>query len=315
MTFIDLFAGIGGFRLALESQKLRCVFSSEINPFAQKTYLKNFGETPFGDIKKIKNNKIPKFNILCAGFPCQSFSTSGNSLGLKDPRGALFFEILRIIKFHKPQYFILENVPRLKNINQSQDYQCILKSLKNQGYHIKDKVLNSKHFGVPQDRPRLFIIGFLYKQNYLDFMFPVEQLTKLKVKDILEPKPPKHLYLSKYHQQKLIPFKAKKPNPNKPLRIFNIGNKKPTPQGFRVYSSNALSIVVSSGSGGLGAKSGLYQTSEGIRRLSVRESARLQAIPDNFLFPVSETQAFKQIGNSLTISIPKKIIKNIIKIS
>ena len=158
MKFIDLFAGIGGFRYALESLGCTCVFSSEWDKFCEMSYTLNFKETPHGDITKIDEKDIPKFDILCAGFPCQPFSISGNQKGFGDTRGTLFFDIARIVKYHKPKVILLENVKNLKAHNGGATFNVISTVLKNLNYNIYYKVLNAKNFGLPQNRERIAIV-------------------------------------------------------------------------------------------------------------------------------------------------------------
>lgn len=161
LTFIDLFAGIGGFRLAAEANKMECVFSSEIDKDASIVYFNNFGEHPAGDITKVKANEIPDFDVLFAGFPCQPFSYAGEGLGFDDEtRGTLFFDIVRILKEKKPKMFLLENVKGLKSHDKGKTLEIILNQLENIGYTIHWTILNSLDYGVPQSRERWYCVGF-----------------------------------------------------------------------------------------------------------------------------------------------------------
>ena len=160
LTFIDLFAGMGGFRIAFESNNAKCVFSSEIDKWACKTYFDNFNEFPYGDITKISANDIPNFDILCAGFPCQPFSIGGHRLGFEDTRGTLFFDVARILNEKKPKAFLLENVKGITNHDNGKTLKVIENSLLELGYTIKHKVLNAKDYGIPQNRERWYCIGF-----------------------------------------------------------------------------------------------------------------------------------------------------------
>lgn len=169
-TFIDLFAGIGGMRLALQNLGGKCLFSSEIDQFARKTYAKNFGENPYEDIRKIDLSDIPKHDLLIAGFPCQSFSAAGNNLGFNDVRGTLFFEIEKILVEHQPESFILENVKNLKYHDGGKTFEIILSKLNAANYDVGYLVLNSLDFGCPQNRERIFIVG-INKKNYKEFNF------------------------------------------------------------------------------------------------------------------------------------------------
>ena len=183
--FIDLFAGIGGFRLGAQQNNGKCVFSSEWDKFAQQTYEYNFGEVPFGDITKIDTQLIPEHDILFAGFPCQPFSYSGRNEGFKDKtRGTLFFDILRILEHKKPKMFLLENVKGLKSHNKGKTLATIEESLKKLGYNIQWKILKSTDFGLPQMRERWYCVGSL---EYFDFKFPTKTKTDVTLKSIIDP--------------------------------------------------------------------------------------------------------------------------------
>ena len=187
---IDLFAGIGGIRLGFyQTGKTQVVFSSEIDKFARKTYKANFGEEPSGDITKISENDIPDHDILVGGFPCQAFSQAGKQLGFEDTRGTLFFEIARIIKVKRSKAFLLENVKNLQSHNRGKTYKIIRQTLIDLDYEIYTTVLKAKDFGVPQNRERIYIVGFDKRtvKNYKDFSFPEPPHTKTCVGDILEP--------------------------------------------------------------------------------------------------------------------------------
>ena len=203
MKFIDLFSGIGGFRLALEKFNYKCVFSADNNLYACETYYKNFKEYPLVDIKKLSPKKIPNHDILCAGFPCQPFSIAGKRKGFDDVRGTLFFDIVRILKEKKPKIFILENVKGLVNHNKGETFKKILEILskklngkiikskkENLGYNVFWKVLNSTNFNVPQNRERVFIIGF--RDQSINFKFPTNQKLKKTLNDIIKIKPKKN---------------------------------------------------------------------------------------------------------------------------
>ncbi len=179
IKFIDLFCGIGGIRLGMETQNFSCVFSSDINVECQKTYLENFNELPCGDIIQIDENDIPNHDILCAGFPCQPFSISGKQKGFDDTRGTLFFEICRIIKVKKPTVVFLENVKHLVHHNKGQTLKIIIEKLSELGYHVSWKVLNGSDFGVPQNRERIIIIGSLERT------FNFEKIKLLPKKNLL----------------------------------------------------------------------------------------------------------------------------------
>ncbi|MCL6088753.1 MAG: DNA cytosine methyltransferase [Candidatus Marsarchaeota archaeon] len=188
MRFIDLFAGLGGFHLALEDLGHECVFASEIDDRLRDVYFANFGITPEGDIRKVKESQIPAHDILCAGFPCQSFSKAGAQKGLKDKeRGALFYQILRIIKARKPKYILLENVPNIKRHDNGKTWQKIEQSLKDSGYYIDSKEYSPHHFGIPQIRLRTYIVGS--RQPLDHFKWPEPKSTEVSISSILETNP------------------------------------------------------------------------------------------------------------------------------
>ena len=184
--FIDLFAGIGGMRIPFEEMGGKCVFSSEWDKFSQKTYEINFNEKPHGDITKINVQDIPEHDLLVGGFPCQAFSQAGLKKGFKDTRGTMFFEIARILKNHKPKAVLLENVKGLRSHDKGKTFKAIIKILNELGYQtLETTVLNAKNFGLPQNRERIFIVGFL---NFFNFQFPKPPMNITKVKDILDSK-------------------------------------------------------------------------------------------------------------------------------
>ncbi len=305
-TFIDLFAGIGGFRIAMQNLGGNCVFSSEIDKFAKKTYEHNFGEIPFGDITKIDEKDIPEHDILCGGFPCQAFSIAGKRKGFEETRGTLFFDIARIIKEKKPKAFFLENVKGLTNHNKGNTLQTILNTLREVlDYFVPDpKIINAKDFGVPQNRERIFIIGFRKDLGITDFKYPKPTNIKRTFADVKEETvvSVKH-YLSNVYRQTLIDHKE---------RHKNKGNG----FGFEIIKDDecANAIVV----GGMGRERNLVVdcrlkdftpithikgevNRDGLRKMTPREWARLQGFPDSYDIPVSDAQAYKQFGNSVAI--------------
>ena len=322
-TFIDLFAGIGGFRVAMQNLNGTCVFSSEIDKYAKKTYEINFGEIPFGDITKINENDVPEHDVLCAGFPCQAFSIAGKRKGFKDEtRGTLFFDITRIIDAKQPKAFFLENVKGLTNHDKGRTLKTILKILREDlGYFVPEpKIINAKKFGVPQNRERIFIIGFRKDLGITDFEYPKPLNKKVKFADIKE----KNLVSVKYYLSKTYLETLKKHK----KRHENKGNG----FGYEIIEDNkcANAIVV----GGMGRERNIvidYRLTDftpvtkikgkvnrdGWRRMTPREWARLQGFPDSFLIKVSDAQAYKQFGNSVAIpaiqTTAEKIIKKIVK--
>jgi len=306
-TFIDLFAGVGGFRIAMQNLGGKCVFSSEIDKYAKKTYEANFGEVPFGDITKINEKKVPEHDVLCAGFPCQAFSIAGKRKGFKDEtRGTLFYDIARIIKEKQPKAFFLENVKGLTNHDKGRTLKTILKVLRDDlNYFVPEpKVMNAKDFGVPQNRERIFIIGFRKDLGIENFEYPKPTKKKKTFADIKEDTVVSvKYYLSDTYQNTLIIHKQ---------RHADKGNG----FGYEIIKDDecANAIVV----GGMGKERNIVidcrltdftpvtkikgaVNKDGWRRMTPREWARLQGFPENYIIPVSDAQAYKQFGNSVAI--------------
>lgn len=311
-TFIDLFAGIGGFRVAAEKHGGVCVFSSEWDKNSQKTYLANFLDLPHGDITKIDEKTIPHHDILFGGFPCQAFSISGKKNGFNDTRGTLFFDIARIIKEKKPKMFLLENVKNFLKHDSGKTIAVVLDTLDKLGYTVFHKVLRSSDYGVPQARERIYIIGFRNDMNIKDFSFPkvLPESQTIVVKDILEKNVPinakvidKEITLSTDKGK----FDLRKP---KKLGYFNKGG-----QGERVYSIDSAGITLSAYGGGAASKTGAYLINGMVRKLSPRECARMQGFPEDFEIPVTANLALKQFGDSVSVPVIEKLIEEILAAS
>ena len=317
-TFIDLFAGIGGFRIAMQNLGGNCVFSSEIDKYAKKTYEFNFGEVPFGDITKINEKNIPDHDILCAGFPCQAFSIAGKRKGFEETRGTLFFDVARIIKEKQPKVFFLENVKGLVNHDRGKTLKTILEVLREDlNYFIPNpKILNAKDFGVPQNRERIFIVGFRKDLKVESFNYPTPLNKKVSIDTIIEEKEVSvKYYLSTQYLETLENHKK---------RHESRGN------GFGYEIIPHTSIANAVVCGGMGRERNLLYdyrltnftpvtkikgevNKEGIRKMTPREWARLQGFPDNFEIVVSDVQAYKQFGNSVAIPAIQATAKQIIK--
>lgn len=301
---IDLFAGIGGIRLAFQKQGGLGVFSSEWDKFAAKTYRINFGEEPHGDITQIKENEVPAHHILLAGFPCQPFSQAGLKKGFEDTRGTLFFEIARIIKEKRPQAFLLENVKQLKGHNKGQTLQSILRILDELNYTVSYHVLRAADFGVPQNRERIYIVGFNndHKGTDVPFEFPKPTLKPTRVGDIFEQKVDEkytisdklyqgHLRRKEEHQRKGNGFG---------FSLFNADSQYTNTISARYYKDGS-EILIDQG------------PNKNPRKLTPRECARLQGFPEEFIIPVSDTQAYKQFGNSVAVPVVEAIAKQMIE--
>jgi DNA (cytosine-5)-methyltransferase 1 len=314
--YIDLFAGIGGFHLAMSKFKAECVFASEIDSFAAKIYEDNFDLKPFGDITKIKEEDIPKHDILCGGFPCQAFSISGKQKGFEDTRGTLFFDIARIIKHHKPNIVFLENVKNLEKHNKGETLNVIKKILVDLGYDVNYKVLNASDYGLPQNRERIYFVCFRKDLSINNFSFPKPLKEYISLNDIIE----KNANLKPCTRIDIKINKKYEPNrnifgeieyPNKPIQI-GIVNK--GGQGERIYSTFGHACTLSAYGGGAGAKTGLYLINDIVRKLSPRECARVQGFPDEFKIDQNNNQAYKQFGNSVAVNVLIEIIKQIIEV-
>jgi len=309
--FIDLFAGIGGIRLAYQNAGGKCVFSSEYDKFAKVTYEANFGEVPFGDITRIDEKDIPDHDVLLAGFPCQPFSIAGvskkNSLGKKhgfldETQGTLFFDIARILKEKRPRAFMLENVKNLVTHDKGRTFEVIYNALDELDYSIHFRVLDGKHF-VPQHRERIVITGFDKNVFYgkENFQFPELPEPEKKIWDILETDVnPKYTLSDKlwnYLQSYSEKHKAK-------------GNG----FGFGLTDLNGISRTISARYYKDGSEILIPQNDINPRKLTPRECARLQGFPDNFRVPVSDNQAYRQFGNSVVTPLMHAVAKQILKV-
>lgn len=307
--FIDLFAGIGGFRLALESMGAHCVFSSEWDDAAQETYSANFGDVPAGDITKIDEKTIPEHDILCAGFPCQPFSISGKQRGFDDSRGTLFFDVARITKEKKPKVVFMENVKNFESHDNGNTLAVVKATMEEIGYDFNYLVLNSADFGVPQKRERIYMVCFRKDLNVGSFSFPKPIKLEKHVVDLLEPDEcvPAKLYKCKYEYQIL---KEDNVYSNKPIRLGDVNKGG---QGDRIYSTKGIAITLSAQGGGTFCKTGGYLINGKARKLTVRECARMMGFPDTYIPSRKEGQAYKQFGNSVVVDVLQYILLEIEK--
>ena len=330
--FIDLFAGIGGFRLGAQNNNGKCVFSSEWDKFAIRTYEKNFGEVPFGDITEIEAKIIPDHDILFGGFPCQPFSYSGKNEGFKDnTRGTLFFDILRILEIKKPKMFLLENVKGLKSHNKGKTLQTILDALEKLGYDLHWEILKSIDYGLPQMRERWYCVGSLDK---IDFSFPEKNTKKVTLKDIINTKEDsERLKLSDFEIERInyhfknvtddkqrVEHDSSKYAPNTKKGKHGVYSFQKSDGSLRFHVGDRAKTQI---------QEAFYCTLDSYsptiianrvpklwdigRKLSVLESQRLQGFPDRFEFPVSDNQAYKQLGNSVSVPVVELIIKEMKK--
>ncbi|GAB6611218.1 MULTISPECIES: DNA (cytosine-5-)-methyltransferase [Bacillus cereus group] len=304
-TMIDLFAGIGGIRLAFQKQGGLSVFASEWDKFAAKTYKMNYGHAPEGDITQIPTDEIPEHNILLAGFPCQPFSQAGLKKGFEDTRGTLFFDIARILETKKPQAFLLENVKQLRGHNKGKTLETILRVLREDlNYTVDYKVLRAADFGIPQNRERIYIVGFYNPLGGKDipFDFPNPTGKPTKVGDILEKKvDEKYTISDKLYQGHLRRKEEHKKKGNGfGFSLFNENSSHTNTISARYYKDGS-EILIDQGEG------------KNPRKLTPRECARLQGFPEEFVIPVSDTQAYRQFGNSVAVPVVEAISKNMVE--
>lgn len=291
IKFIDLFAGIGGIRKGFEDKNTECVFSSEWDKFAQKTYEENFGEVPHGDITQIKTKDIPEHDILLAGFPCQPFSKIGKREGFKNAtQGTLFFDVLRILEYHQPRAFLLENVTGILTIDEGKTIQVIMGALDEAGYDVTYQVLNAADFGLPQNRRRVYFVGFLKGLN-INFQYPVgDPYSRVPISSILESNIDG--YEISEHLQNSYLFKKDDGNPQ-------IVDKNSDFQAKTLVATYHKIQRIT----GTFVKDG----KTGLRLLSQNECKALQGFPKNFKIPVSRTQMYRQFGNSVAVPVVKLI--------
>ena len=307
LKFIDLFCGIGGFRYAFERAGASCVFSSDWDKYSQVTYAANFGENPHGDIHAVAVADVPKHDILCGGFPCQPFSLAGvskkNSLGRKhgfddEKQGNLFFSIADIIDYHKPAAFVLENVKNLKSHDKGRTFQVIYDTLtKALGYQVHTKIIDARNV-VPQHRERIFLVGFR-EPRY--FEFPEFPKTEPKLSSILESNVPDKYTLTDHLWAYLQAYAKKHQEAGNGFGFGLVTGDSTTRTLSARYHKDGSEILISQG------------PRKNPRRLTPRECARLMGYPENFKITVSDTQAYRQFGNSVVVPVVERIAHQVIK--
>jgi DNA (cytosine-5)-methyltransferase 1 len=302
---IDLFAGIGGTRLGFQlCGDVRTVFSSEWDKFSQKTYKANFGEIPHGDITQINEKDVPNHDILVGGFPCQAFSQAGLKRGFEDTRGTLFFDIARILKEKRPKAFLLENVKNLKSHDKGRTFATIEKTLKDLDYAVYPLLYKAKDFGVPQNRERIYIVGFDKRQvkNYVKFVAPKPPRTQTSVGEILERDVDGKYTISdrlwEGHQRRKLEHKEK--GNGFGFTLFNSDSPYTNTLSARYYKDGSEILI--------------EQDGKNPRKITPREASRLQGFPTNFIIPVSDTQAYKQFGNSVCVPVVQAVAKSILDV-
>lgn len=297
LTFIDLFCGLGGFRVALEKlqPQSKCVFSCDFDADSQKSYEANFGEKPFGDITRIHESEIPNHDILLAGFPCQAFSICGDQKGFEDTRGTLFFDIARILKANQPKVFVLENVKQLVSHNQGKTLERIIKTLENLGYQVHYKILNALNFGLPQKRERVFIVGFREPKH---FVWQLKKTEMKPLREILENEVAENYFASeKIRENRLRSVEGK--FIGKDLTIWHEnkgGNISPLPYSCALRSGASYNYLLVNGE----------------RRLTEREMLRLQGFPEDYKIVVGYQAMRKLAGNSVAIPCVETVLKSVL---
>jgi DNA (cytosine-5)-methyltransferase 1 len=315
--FIDLFAGIGGFRKGFEDTGFKCVFTSEINPQCQQVYETNFGDKPFGDITKINPADIPDFDILLGGFPCQPFSISGKKMGFEDTRGTLFFDICEIIDKKQPGIVILENVKHLIHHDNGRTFKVILKALKDLGYNVTHKILNAKDFGLPQNRERIFIIATI--NHYFDFA-KINKKKKVVLRDFLD-KEGKFEFIDKSEYTLIDEPKKQKSG----LIFVGYRNKNTWKNGIRentehlsrvhrqpnrIYSIDGTHPTIPSQE--TAGRFFIYIPElDAVRKMTINECYRIMGFQPNFKKHSNIGEQYKQIGNSVAIPVIRAIAESI----
>ncbi|WGK69212.1 DNA mismatch endonuclease Vsr [Candidatus Haliotispira prima] len=319
-TFIDLFAGIGGFRIAMQNLGGKCLYTSEWDAQAKKTYRANFGDTPYDDITKEETKSfIPDgFDVLCAGFPCQAFSIAGHRGGFEDTRGTLFFDVAEIIRRKQPKAILLENVKGLVSHCGGKTLETILNVLRNDLHYFipEPQILNAKNFGVPQNRERIFIVGFRKDLSVKTFTYPKPSRKKVCFRDVKEPDAVSvKYYLSDTYLDTLVAHKE---------RHKNKGNG----FGYEIIPDDGIANAVVCG--GMGRERNLVYdhrlqdftpvtrikgevNRKGIRKMTPREWAKLQGFPDHFIIPVADASAYRQFGNSVAVPAVEAVGRKMLK--
>lgn len=308
-TFADLFAGMGGFHLALESLGAQCVYASEWDKAAQDVYAVNFGVRPDGDITKVDEASIPDHDILCGGFPCQPYSISGKQLGFEDARGTLFFDVCRIVKAKRPKIVFLENVKNLANHDEGRTMGVIREAFDGLGYDLHAAVLNPVNYGMPTKRERIYLVAV---SRYLHadpkgFSFPQAfPLTRFVEDFLLPPEDVRDQIVNR--PDTFITRRDVGENSDQVIRVGHVAEGK---QGYRIYSPKGVAITFAAQCGGAFGPTGGYLVDGVARKLHPREAARIMGYPDTYTLHPRPTQAYKQIGNSVVVDVIQLIGKQI----
>lgn len=310
MKFIDLFAGIGGFRLALESLGGECVYSIDIDKHAAKTYEKNFGDNPLGDITEISPKEIPDHDILCAGFPCVAFSIAGKQRGFADTRGTLFFDVARIIKTKKPKIVFMENVKNFAKHDGGRTISVVEGTMHELGYSFHYKMMPAAQYGAATNRERVYMVCFRNDISEVDklFTYPEKEQSHKIIRDMLL-EPTDGEVMKRYRDNIPVTWSKNKAElenkiSNRPVRLGVVRSGR---QGERIYSANSVAPTFAAQGGGVFSKTGGYLIDGHIRTLAPREAARIMGFPDTYKLDDSDTQALKQIGNSVVVDVIQRV--------
>ena len=313
-TVVELFAGVGGFRLGFDKAGFKTIYANDFDKNCKITYDSYFGKGSLDlrDIQKIHESEIPDCDVLTAGFPCQPFSKIGKLHGFADARGTLFWDILRVLQAKRPKAFVLENVANLVKHDRGHTFERIRNGLENElGYHVYYKVLNTKEYGIPQDRKRIYIVGF---KDEVDFKFPEPINLEKYMEDILETEPVHDFY---YMSQKYMDG-LEKHRQRHAEKGHGFGYRILDPKGISTTCvvgnmGRERNLVKDIPRPGHVNRAGSPLNSKGIRKLTVREYARLQGFPDNYQFPDKVTVAYKQIGNAVSAPVAEAVAREIKK--
>lgn len=309
VRFIDLFAGMGGFHVALHSLGAECVYANEWDKAAQEVYELNFGVRPEGDITQVKEENVPDHDILCGGFPCQAFSISGKRRGFEDARGTLFFDVARIIKEKRPKVVFLENVKNFATHDEGRTMTVVRDTFEDLGYDLHTAVLNPIHYGVPQKRERIYLVAFRKDLGVGQdgFVFPKPFALDRFVEDFLLQNDEVRSQIVN-RADVVITQRNIEENADKAIRVGHVGLGR---QGERIYSPKGISITFSAYGGGAFSKTGGYLVDGVIRRLHPREAARIMGYPDTYTLHPNTNQAYKQLGNSVIVNVLQLIAEQI----
>ena len=324
MRFIDLFCGLGGFRYALEKHGARCVLSSDNDKYVAESYYLNFKDNPLNDITKILVKDIPEFDCLTAGFPCQPFSIAGHRKGFEDVRGTLFFDIVRILNERKPEYFILENVKGLINHDKGRTFKTMLNTLASKingvensfvhkdclDYNVFWSVLNASDYNVPQNRERVFIVGF--RNKIVKYQFPQQERLKNKLENIIEDRPNQFKQISDLSYKYIIKYLSEhnKYNEIKNLKYLVASEIRRSRVNFR-FDNISPCLTTKMGTGGNNVP---YLVNHK-RFFTLKECLSLQSFPKNYKLVDNYSESLKQLGNTVVIKVVEKVFSNMIRYS